>query len=92
MYLLLVKTNVLTAVLGDETITGSWSITQDDDWGDDDDGNHSDEIDFNIFFASPPNFEELSDDWEIVSISSSKIELKDDLDDNDDDRLIFVKI
>lgn len=88
------ENNILTAVLGDQTISGSWSITLDDDWGDDDDGNNPDDIDFNIFFASPPNFEELSDDWEIISISSSKIELKDDLDDNDDDEdyLTFVKI
>lgn len=40
-------------------------------------GSSSGEIDFNIFFASPADFAELSDDWEIISHSASKIELRD---------------
>ncbi len=40
-------------------------------------GSSSGDIDFNIFFASPADFEELSDDWEIISHSASKIELRD---------------
>lgn len=67
---------VLTAQKGDETITGTWSITDDSNSSDDDDGNSGD-IDFNIFFSAPPRFEELSDDWDIVSITDTKIELTD---------------
>ena len=64
----------LEAVNGSSTITGTWSVT--DSNSSDDDGGSSD-VDFNIFFASPPDFEDLSDDWEIISISNSKIELTD---------------
>lgn len=39
-------------------------------------GNSSGAIDFNIFFASPADFAELSEDWDIISHTASKIELK----------------
>ena len=61
----------LTATNGSTTIDGIWSVTDDSSSSNDGD------IDFNISFSSPPNFEELSDDWEIVSISNSKIDLID---------------
>ena len=38
-------------------------------------GTSSGDIDFNIFFASPADFSELSEDWDIITNSSSKIEL-----------------
>ena len=38
-------------------------------------GTSSGDIDFNIFFASPVDFSELSEDWDIIMNSSSKIEL-----------------
>ena len=57
---------------GTNTYNGTWSVT---DSSSNDDS--SDDIDFNIFFASPPDFEELSDDWDIITYSSSKIELTD---------------
>lgn len=38
-------------------------------------GQSNGEIDFNIFFASPEDFNELSEDWNIVSYSNTKIEL-----------------
>lgn len=38
-------------------------------------GSSSGDIDFNIFFASPVDFSELSEDWDIITNSSSKIEL-----------------
>lgn len=83
--------STLTAVKGEETITGSWSITDDSNSNDDDDGN-SDDIEFNIFFSTPPRFEELSDDWDIVSISNVKIELVDVSGGNGDtDYLTFSK-
>lgn len=50
---------VLTAVNGTNTITGTWSVTN----GSSNDDSSSD-VDFNIFFASPANFNELSEDWQ----------------------------
>lgn len=38
-------------------------------------GTSSGDIDFNIFFASPADFNELSEDWDIITNSSTKIEL-----------------
>lgn len=38
-------------------------------------GSSSGEVDFNIFFASPADFAELTEDWNIISYSASKIEL-----------------
>lgn len=61
----------LTATNGTNTYTGSWSIT---DNGSNDD---SPELHFNIAFSSPPAFEKLSDDWEIVEATESKITLRD---------------
>lgn len=64
----------LEAVKGSTAITGTWSVT--DSNSSDDDGGSSD-VDFNIFFASPDDFEDLSDDWDIISATNSKIELTD---------------
>jgi len=46
--------NVLTATNGINTYIGTWSIT---DSNSNDDS--QDDLDFNVFFASPPDFEEL---------------------------------
>ena len=67
--------DVITATKGSTTHSGSWSVT-DDDSGDDSSNGDFDDIDFNIVFASPPDFEELSEDWEIISQTSAKIELR----------------
>ena len=68
----------LTANNGSTTVTGTWSITDDSSNGDDDSSDDSgDDIDFNIFFAEPSNFNELSEDWDIVSRSDTKIMLRD---------------
>lgn len=66
------ENNVLTAVNGNTTHTGTWSIT---DSNSNDDS--MDDLDFNIVFATPENFEELSDDWDFISRTDSKIELID---------------
>ena len=63
----------LVADNGSNTVTGTWSVTDDDN--SDDDSNSSDDIDFNIFFASPNDFAELTEDWHIVSRTSTKIDL-----------------
>lgn len=65
---------VLIANNGTNTYQGSWSIT-DSDSSDDDDS--SDDLDFNINFNLSNDFEDLNDDWDIISQSSSKIELID---------------
>ncbi len=76
---------VLRADSGDNSISGAWSITSDDD-------DSKEDIDFNIFFSSPVNFAELSEDWDIVSYSDTRIELKDVSDDDSTvDRLFFEK-
>ena len=80
---------ILNVAKEDLLITGSWSITSDsnsnDDESDDDsssddsssdEDDSSDDVDFNIFFSSASNFEELSEDWEIVSFTETRIELK----------------
>lgn len=61
-------------------VTGTWSIT--DDSGNDssdDDGNSSDDDDFILFFtvSDSDSFEDLNDDWDFVSVSTTKIELID---------------
>ncbi len=66
------NSNVLTAANSTNSYTGSWSIS--DSNSDDDSQN---DLDFNIFFALPPDFEDLSDDWDFISHTSTKIELID---------------
>ncbi|MCK8479697.1 hypothetical protein [Psychroserpens algicola] len=67
----------LTATNGANTLTGTWSVT--DDSNSNDDSNSDDDIDFNIFFPVPDSndFEDLNDDWDVVSSSSTRIELID---------------
>jgi hypothetical protein len=81
----------LVADNGNTTVTGSWSVTSDDS-SDDDDYDSSDDIDFNIFFSAPPAFEELSDDWDIESRTSARIQLIDiSGGDGSTDILVFEK-
>lgn len=68
----------LTASNGQNTVTGTWSVTLDSsNSSDDDSDDDSDDVDFNIFFVSPADFEELSDDWDIISRSDNRIQLID---------------
>mgnify|MGYP001824628399 CR=1 FL=1 len=62
----------LIAINNSVTIEGDWSVTDSNS----NDGS-SDDIDFNITFSAPSNFQELSDDWDIILYSSNKIELID---------------
>lgn len=68
----------LTATNGSNTLAGTWSVT-DDSNSNDDDGGSNDDVDFNIFFPVPDSndFEDLNDDWDIVSYTNTKIELID---------------
>lgn len=71
------NSGMLTAINGTNTLDGSWSVTDESNSGDD--SNNDDDIDFNIFFPVPDtnDFEDLNDDWHIVSTSTTKIELID---------------
>lgn len=62
----------LTASNGTNTYTGTWSIT-DSNSSDD----SPDDLDFNIYFNLTNDFEDLNDDWDILSQSPVKIELID---------------
>ncbi len=57
---------------GSNSYNGTWSIT---DSNSDDDS--QDDLDFNLYFNLTNNFEDLNDDWDFVSHSSTKIELID---------------
>jgi len=80
----------LLATNGTNTLNGTWSITDDSS---DDDSSSSDDIDFNIFFPVPDinDFEDLNDDWDIVSTSSTKIELIDISGGNGDTDLLTLE-
>lgn len=63
---------VLTATGTGLNVSGTWSVT---------DSNSNDDtlndLDFNITFASPANYAELSDDWDIIERTDTKIRLTD---------------
>jgi hypothetical protein len=65
--------SALTASNGSNTYNGTWSVTS----GDSNDDNPSNDLDFNIGFTTPANFADLTDDWDIVTYTASKIELRD---------------
>lgn len=66
----------LVATNGTNTLTGTWSITNDNS---NSSSSNDDDIDFNIFFPVPDtnDFEDLNDDWDIISVASNRIELID---------------
>ena len=68
----------LIASNGTNTLNGNWSITNDSNSSDDDGGGNND-LDFSINFPVPETnrFNDLNDDWDIVTTSSTKIELID---------------
>jgi hypothetical protein len=51
-----------------------------------------DDLDFNITFNLSTELDELSDDWDIITQSSTRIELEDSNDDATVDYLTFEKI
>ncbi len=80
--------SVLSATNGTNTYTGTWSVTNDSS----DDDSPSSDLDFNILFASPANFADLSDDWDIVSYTANTISLIDVSGGNGGtDTLVFTK-
>ena len=67
------ENGVILADNGDIVYEGTWSIS---DSNSNDDSPDSD-VDFNIFFNLSNEFEELNDDWDIISRTDNKIELID---------------
>ena len=67
----------ISATNGVNTYTGSWSVT--DDSNSSDDSSSDDDIDFNIQFqvSDDHDFDDLNDDWDVVSHSSTTISLID---------------
>jgi hypothetical protein len=63
--------NVLTATNGTNTYTGVWSVTSDDS----NDDSPSNDLDFNIAFSAPADFTDLTEDWNIISYTATKIQL-----------------
>jgi len=66
------ENGVLTSSNGTNTYEGSWSIS-DSNSSDD----SPDDLDFNIQFNLTNDFEDLNDDWDILSVTASKMELVD---------------
>ena len=60
----------VVATDGPGSVSGAWSIT------DQSNSNGHSDIDFNISFTTAPLLDELSEDWEIISTSNTKIELR----------------
>jgi len=65
--------NSLVATNGSNTYNGTWSVTSSNS----NDDNPNNDLDFNIGFTTPTNFVDLSDDWDIISYTSTKIQLVD---------------
>lgn len=70
----------IVATKGNTTVSGTWSVMDDSsNSSSDDDGNSTDDDDFIIFFNVPQSsdFEDLNDDWDIISVTTNKMELID---------------
>ncbi|MFZ1529455.1 MAG: hypothetical protein WAT19_11915 [Ferruginibacter sp.] len=57
--------NVVTAVNGANTVTGSWGTSS-----------SSSGVDMLIAFSSPLDFTDLTDDWDVIERTNSKIRLQ----------------
>ena len=67
------ENNILMASKGSDEIMGSWLVSADNS----NDDSPSNDLDFIISFSGPAKFMELSDDWDIQSRTSTKLELID---------------
>lgn len=81
----------LTATSEENTITGRWSVINDRDDDDDDDDDLEFIIEFNVSDSSI--FDDLDEDWDILTVSNNKITLVDDDDDDNEpsDLLTFER-
>lgn len=62
----------ISAVNGLTSVNGSWSVTNSDSTDD-----SPSDLDFNILFTTPVAFEDLSDDWDVLEATNTKIKLVD---------------
>lgn len=62
----------VAATNGTTTISGTWSVTKDSSNDD-----SSSDVDFNLSFPATNNFDDLNDDWDIVTQNDNTLELKD---------------
>lgn len=74
------------------TLNGTWRI----DYDDDDNDNDDDDLEFEVSISTSLNdldeeFDELTDDWYVISYTDNRIVLSDD-DDGNDDQLILERI
>ena len=65
---------MLIATNGAASLSGSWVVTEQSDGSDG--TNTFDDIDFDISFASAPVLSKLSEDWEIIEATDTKIDLR----------------
>lgn len=65
----------LTASNGSNSMNGTWSVTNSSSSS----SSSDDDVDFNIFFnvSQEDPFEDLNDDWDVVSYSSNQLSLID---------------
>jgi hypothetical protein len=63
------STGVLNASNGTNSFNGTWNILSD--------GSDLNDLELNIFFNLMNDFDDLSDDWDFISQTSTKIELID---------------
>ena len=61
----------LVANDGPASVSGTWSVTDRGSSNDD-----SEELDFNISFATSPLLNELTEDWEVILASNTRVELR----------------
>lgn len=62
--------DILSAVNGNTTYTGSWNISENNSSDDSSKG-----LDFNIFFNLSNDFEDLNEDWDIISHTNDEFQL-----------------
>ena len=78
--------NTVSATSGSNTVNGTWKLEKESD---DDNPKHTELI---VSFPVAGNFDELNDDWHVISISDFEIELEDVSGDGSVDKLTFSKI
>ncbi len=92
------ENGVVTATFGEEVYTGTWKIeleSDDDDDDDDDDfdDDDDDEMEFELEFNNANGaLDEISEDWDVLEYSDTRIRIGDDDDDDDDELLVFERI
>lgn len=82
----------VVAINVSNTVNGTWSVT--DSSNSNDDSNSADDIDFNLMFSVPTTsvFDDLNDDWDIVTYNNNTISLIDISGGNGGtDTLVFTK-